>query len=39
MLSYVVNSNSDLVRVMSDEKLGKPQLLDQCIVYHNLRLY
>ena len=32
-LSCVVDSNSDLVRLMSDEKLGKPELLDQCVAY------
>jgi len=31
--SYVVASNADLVRLMSDEKLGKPELLDQCVAY------
>jgi hypothetical protein len=31
--SCVVDSNSDLVRLMSDEKLGKPELLDQCAAY------
>lgn len=31
--SYVVDSNADLVRLMSDEKLGKPELLDQCVAY------
>jgi len=29
MLSYVLDSNSDLARLMSGEKLGKPELLDQ----------
>jgi hypothetical protein len=29
--SCVVDSNSDLVRLMSDEKFGKPELLDQCV--------
>ena len=28
-----MDSNSDLVRLMSDEKLGKPELLDQCVAY------
>ena len=34
--SCIVNSNSDLVRLMADEKLGKPELLDQCVAYLQL---
>jgi hypothetical protein len=34
--SCVVDSNSGLVRLMSDEKLGKPELLDQCVAYLQL---
>ena len=31
--SCVVDLNSDLVRLMCGEKLGKPELLDQCVAY------
>jgi hypothetical protein len=31
--SCVVDSNSDPVRLMFDEKLGKPELLDQWVAY------
>lgn len=31
--SCIVNSNSDLVRLVADEKLGKAELLDQCVAY------
>jgi hypothetical protein len=31
--SCIVDSNPDLVRLISDEKLGKPELLDQCVAY------
>jgi len=31
--SYVVDSNADLVRLMSREKLGKSELLDQWLAY------
>jgi hypothetical protein len=31
--SCVLDSNSDLAKLMSDEKLSKPELLDQCVAY------
>ena len=31
--SCVVYANSELVRLMSHEKLGKPELLDRCAAY------